>query len=128
MQDNYSPGPYNPSMDLSPHQIAILERLAVQGFAVVAFPMYASAVGVRRGDCAALLIPAPEGRLLLQGEPCYLLNDNLAVPVLRGGKKVYVWKKQAVEATPEREAALKEFKDDVLRLLESHLSFPSHAM
>jgi hypothetical protein len=106
-------------MDLTPHQLNILQRLAVQGFAVVAFPMYASAIGIRRGECAALLNPSSGGRLTLQGEPCYLLIDNLAVPVLRDGKKLYVWKKQAVEATPEREAALKEFKDDLVRTLES---------
>jgi len=106
-------------MDLTPHQLAILQRLALQGFAIVAFPMYASAVGVRRGECAALLIPAPGGALALQGEPCYLLNGNLAVPVLRDGKKLFVWKKQAVEATSEIEAALNEFKHHLVRILES---------
>ena len=106
-------------MDLTPHQLAILQRLALQGFAIVAFPMYASAVGVRRGEFAALLIPATGGTLALQGEPCYLLNGNLAVPVLRDGKKMFVWKKQAVEATPKREAALKEFKEDLERELGS---------
>jgi len=109
-------------MDLTPRQLAILERLAVQGFAVVAFPKYASAVGVCRGDCAALLAPTPGGRLTLQGEPCYLLDDNLAVPVLREGRKVFVWKQQSMEATPELEAALSEFKNDLVRLLESGLS------
>jgi hypothetical protein len=105
-------------MDLTPHQLAILQRLAVQGFAVVAFPMYASAVGIRRGDCAALLMPTPGGRLMLQGEPCYLLEGNLAVPVLREGKKFYVWKKQSLEATPQREAELQQFRDDLVRILD----------
>ena len=114
-------------MDLTPHQLGILERLAVKGFAVVAFAKYASAVGVCRGECAALLTPAPGGRLTLQGDPCYLLDGNLAVPVFRDGKKLYVWKQQSVESTPELEAALKEFKDDLVRLLESGLSLPLHA-
>jgi len=114
-------------MDLTPRQLAILERLAVQGFAVVAFAKYASAVGVCRGECAALLAPVPGGRLALQGEPCYLLDGNLAVPVIRDGEKMYVWKQQSVEATPELEAALKEFKDDLVRLLESGLSLPLDA-
>jgi len=111
-------------LDLTPRQLAILERLAVQGFAVVAFPKYGSAVGVCRGECAALLSPAPGGRLILQGEPCYLLDDNLAVPVLREGKKLFVWKQQSVEATPELEAALSEFKSDLARILESALAAP----
>jgi hypothetical protein len=115
-------------MDLTSRQLAILERLAVQGFAVVAFPKYASSIGVCRGECAALLAPAPGGRLSLQGEPCYLLDDNLAVPVIREGKKFYVWKQQSVEATPEHEAALLEFKSDLVRLLESGLSLPLDAL
>jgi hypothetical protein len=115
-------------MDLTPRQLAVLERLAVQGFAVVAFPKYASAVGVRRGECAALLSPAAGGRLTLQGDPCYLLDGNLAVPLLRDGKKMYVWKQQSVESTPEREAALREFKDDLVRILESEATSPRGAV
>jgi|SRR5208282_1783699 len=114
-------------MDLTPNQLNILQRLAVQGFAVVAFPMYASAVGVRRGECAALLIPAPDGSLALQGEPCYLLNGNLAVPVLRDRKKFYVWKKQAVEATPELEEELRQVREDLVRILDSALAHGSHS-
>jgi len=115
-------------MDLTPRQLAILERLAVQGFSVVAFPMYASAVGIRRGEFAAFLVPAPSGTLMLQGDPCVLLNDNPAVAILRDGKKFYVWKKQSLEATPEREGALKEFKDDLVRILESEASSPRGAV
>jgi len=83
--------------------------------------MYASAVGIRRGECAALLVAAPGGGLILQGEPCHLIHGNLAVGVMRNGKKLYVWKKQSAEATPEREAALREFKQD----LERELSGPA---
>jgi DNA-binding transcriptional regulator YbjK len=111
-------------MELSPHQHHVLQLLAAQGFAVVAFPMYASAVGIRRGECAALLVPAEGGQLKLQGEPCLLLNGNLAVPVTREGKKLYVWKKQSLEATLERQATLTQFHDDLVRVLGSFVASP----
>jgi len=114
-------------MELTPNQLRVLQLLAAQGFAAVAFPLYASAVGIRRGECAALLVPAEGGRLRLQGEPCLLLNGNLAVPVIREGKKLYVWKKQSVEATPEREAELKQFHDDLAGVLESGAAYPIDA-
>ena len=109
-------------MELTPHQVAILEQLAVQGFSVVAFPMFVNAIGIRRGECAALLAPWPNAWLALQGEPCYLLNGNLAVAVMRGEKKYYAWKKESVEATPESEKALRKFREDLLRVLDSFLA------
>lgn len=105
--------------ELTPQQIAVLEMLAGQGFAIASFPMYGNAIGVRRGECAALLVPGNTAPLALQGEPCYLLNGNLAVAVERGGKKMYVWKKQAIEATPERQGALLAFRADLTRVLQA---------
>ncbi len=34
-------------LELTPQQVAALERLAAQGFQVLAFPLYANAVGIR---------------------------------------------------------------------------------
>ncbi len=109
-------------LELTPHQVAILQQLAVQGFAVTSFPLYANAIGVRRGQCAALLAPTANARLALQGEPCYLLSGNLAVLVIRNGKKLYAWKKESLEATPEREEELRKFREDLLRVLDSALA------
>jgi len=109
-------------LELTPHQLTILQQLAVQGFVVTAFPLYGNAIGVRRGEWAALLAPTPNAPLALQGEPCYLLKGNLAVTVMRGGRKLYTWKKDCMEATPEREAEQKRFKEDLLRVLESALA------
>ena len=106
-------------LELTPQQISILERLIAGGFAITPFPLYANAIGVQRGECAALLVPAAHAPLAMQGEPCYLLKGNLAVAVIRQGKKMYVWKKEAVEATPQREAELSNFRQDLLHLLES---------
>src|SRR5260370_33181723 len=52
---------------LSPAHVAILERLVAHGFMPVAFPLYASAIGVRRGSFAALLVPAGGARPNLMG-------------------------------------------------------------
>ena len=103
-------------MELTPEQIAILERLHNRGFALVAFPLYASKVGVRKGNCAALLDPVPGG-LRTFGEPCYLVEGNLSVQVTHGSAKAFVWKKTRLEATPERLAELHAFAEELDELL-----------
>jgi len=108
--------------DLSPNQIGILERLVSKGFSVVAFPLYASAVGVRKGSCAALLDPIPEGAFRLYGEPCFLLEGNLTVRIAEKGKTWFVWKKQRLEATAERVLELERFVAELKLLLEPHLT------
>ena len=74
-------------LELSPQQIAVLERLVAQGFQVVPFPPYANAVGLRKGNCAALVGPAEGGGMKLVAEPCYLVDGNLSVRVSRGDRK-----------------------------------------
>ena len=98
-------------LELSEQQIAILERLRERGFALVAFPLYASHVGVRRGECAALLAPVPGDGLRMFGDAFILLNGNPAVRVQRSGREVFVWKKDEVPATPERNAELAAFAE-----------------
>jgi hypothetical protein len=103
--------------ELTPTQIAVLERLAARGFSFVAFPLYASAIGVRRGEFAALLTPVEGGAMRLFGDACYLIEGNLAVRVTRKNGPMFVWKKREVEATPERLAELAKFSADVAELL-----------
>ena len=107
--------------ELTPPQIAILERLISGGFSVVAFPLYASAVGIRKGNYAALLDPLAGGGFRLFGEPCVLLEGNLAVRLTEKGKSWFVWKKQRLEATPERVSELDRFAAELKMLLEPHL-------
>jgi hypothetical protein len=105
-------------LELSPEQISVLERCAAAGFAVVAFPMYASAAGVRKGNCAALLSPVPNGGMRILGEPSFLVDGNLTVRVHRHGKEYFVWKKTQLEATPERLQELSRFRQDLDAVLE----------
>ena len=104
--------------EFSPQQIGILERLAAKEFVLVAFPLYANAVGVRKGSCAALLDPIPSGGFRLFGEPCVLLEGNLTVRITEKGKSWFVWKKQRLEATPERLSELESFVTELNLLLE----------
>lgn len=106
-------------LELTPEQIALLERLSAQGFQVVAYPLYPSTVGVRKGNCAALLRPTEGGRLRLYGEPSYLVEGNLTVRVTRAGRQWFVWKKKQVEATPEGMGELERFAEELGRALGS---------
>jgi hypothetical protein len=104
--------------EFSPQQMATLERLVSRGFSLVAFPLYANAVGVRKGSCAALLDPVANGGFNVFGEPCVLLEGNLTVRITEKGKAWFVWKKQRLEATAERLAELEGFVSALKLLLE----------
>ncbi len=104
--------------ELTAQQIAILERVVGAGFSVVAFPLYANAVGIRKGSCAALLEPLPGTGFRLFGEPCLLLDGNLTVRVADKGKSWFVWKKLRVEATAERVRELERFVSELKMVLE----------
>jgi hypothetical protein len=108
--------------EFSPQQIVILERLTLEEFALVAFPLYANAVGVRKGTCAALLDPVANGGFRVFGEPCVLLEGNLTVCITEKGKTWFVWKKQRVEATAERVSELEKFVLELKLILEPHLT------
>ena len=107
--------------ELTPQQIAILERLISDGFSIVAFPLYANAVGIRKGNYAALLDPLAGGGFRLFGEPCVLLEGNLTVRITEEGKSWFVWKKQRLEATPESLSDLDRFAAELTMLLEPYL-------
>ena len=104
-------------VELTPQQVIVLERLAGRGFRLVAFPLYASSVGVWKGNCAALLHPVTSDGLRVIGEPFYLVEGNPSVRFLRDGKQWFVWKKKQIEATPERQAELNNFAAELSELL-----------
>ena len=106
-------------LELTPVQTVALERLVAHGFTLVAFPLYASAIGVRRNSFAALLVPAIQGGLRVLGEPCFLLDGNLTVRVRRGGRQWFVWKSKSAEATPDLLAQLSRFSEELLDLLSA---------
>ncbi|MGC1382472.1 MAG: hypothetical protein WA823_01755 [Candidatus Acidiferrales bacterium] len=102
-----------PAMDLSPTQIATLQTLHANGFQIVAFPMYASHIGIRRGKCAALLTPLGSGTFELFGAPGYMIGENIAVRIRDGSEEWFVWKQERIEATPERNAEIAAFASEI---------------
>jgi len=106
-------------LELTPKQVAALEKLHSRGFQFVAFPLYASYVGIRRGNCATLLAPVEGGGMRVFGEPCYLVEGNLSVRVKRHEQTFFVWKQKSLAATPERDEELERFSAEVRELLGS---------
>lgn len=106
-------------LELSPKQIAVLERCAAAGFRVVAFPWYASAVGIKKGNCAALLTPGGADSMTLLGEACYLIDGNLSVRLRRKGADLFVWKKKQLAATGERLEELAQFRRELVSIILS---------
>jgi hypothetical protein len=106
-------------LELTSDQTAALQRLVAHGFTLVAFPLYASAIGVRRDYFAALLHPVAGGGLRVLGEPCHLIDGNLTVRVRRGDRQWFVWKSKNLEATPDLLAQLSRFSQELLELLSA---------
>ena len=104
-------------MDLTAQQVRILERLSVHGFQIVAFPMYANHVGVRKGNCAVLLTPAASGGFGMYTEPTFLVAGNLSARIHREGREWFVWKREVIEATPERLSELEAFSRELKDML-----------
>ena len=105
-------------VELSPQQMQLVERLFAAGFRPIAIPPYESALCMRKGDCAALLAPVPNAGLKLLAPPSFLVEGNLSVKLKRGPGEVFVWKKQEVEATPERLKELESFRRALTELLD----------
>jgi hypothetical protein len=104
------------ALELSEQQIAVLERLVAAGFVPVAWPLYASFIGVRKGNCGALLSPAAAGMSVYGNEFC-LVEGNPSVRIVREGKAYFVFKKAQMEATPARELELAEFTRELRAIL-----------
>jgi hypothetical protein len=100
-------------MDITPQQAAVLQRIIGQGFQIVAFPMYESYIGVRKGNCAALLAPQASGGLSIYGQPAYLIGGNFGVKMFEPDGHYFVSKKEKLAATPERTRELEEFSAEL---------------
>jgi len=105
-------------VEFTPQQMQALERLFAAGFRPIAIPPYESALCMRRGDCAAVLSPVPNGGLKLLAPPSYLVDGNLSVRIKRGAAEVFVWKKTELPATPERLRELELFRQELTDLLK----------
>jgi hypothetical protein len=73
-------------------------------------------VGVVRDNCIALLEATPQG-LRLIGTPGWRMGEVMGVLVEQGGQKIFQYKSEVVEATPERLEALRRLGEDLERVL-----------
>jgi hypothetical protein len=105
--------------EFTPQQMQVLEKLFAAGFRPIAIPPYESALCVRRGECAAVLSPIPNGGLRLLAPPSFLVDGNLSVRLKRSGGEVFVWKKIELTATPDRLDELATFRQELTDILES---------
>lgn len=104
--------------ELTPEQIQIVERLFANGFRPIAIPPYESALCMKKGECAAILAPIPNGGLKLLAPPSYLVEGNLSVKLKRDSGEVFVWKKKEVKATPEKLKELESFRQELAELMD----------
>ena len=104
-------------MDITPKQAALLERILSGGYELTAFPVYPNHIGIRRGNCAALLAPVVPDTFKVFAEPAYLVEGNLSARITLDGHDYFIWKKQRLEATPARRAELTSFTDDLAEAL-----------
>lgn len=105
-------------VELTPVQMQTLERLFEAGFRPIAISPYESALCVRRGECAAVLAPIPNGGLKLLTSPSYLVDGNLSVKLRRSSGDVFVWKKTEMAATAEHLQELDSFRRELTEILE----------
>ncbi|HXT85673.1 MAG TPA: hypothetical protein VN745_01495 [Verrucomicrobiae bacterium] len=96
-------------MELTPQQLGFLGQLRSRGFDIVGFPMYEQYIGVRKGNCGALLAPVNGSGFTLYGEPSYLVAGSLSARTIQSDGHWFVRKKDKVAATPERTAELESF-------------------
>lgn len=104
-------------MEITPQQVSILERLKSHGFDIVAFPFYENYVGVRKGNCAALLAPLGSGGFSIFGSPSYLVNGKLAVKTIQSDGPYFVAKSEKLAATAERDWEIDAFAAELAETL-----------
>ena len=106
------------ALELSTRQISTLERLVAAGFRPIAIPPYESALCMRKGECAVVLAPVPNGGLKVLAPASYLVDGNFGVRLKRGNAEVFVWKKSEIPATSERLEELEAFRRELMEILE----------
>jgi hypothetical protein len=95
-----------------------LQRLYLAGFEFQTFDRFPKCVAVIREDCIAMLVPATDGFQIL-GTPGWRVGEAIGVLVEKDGLQVFQNKQELVEATEEKLAALRSFKEDLKRLLST---------
>ena len=93
-----------------------LEAIYSAGFEIESFERYPNSLGLRKGNCIALVQSSPDG-LKVIGQAGWRMGEVLGVLVERAGKQVFQAKSELVEATPERLRELEGFRRELEDLL-----------
>ncbi len=104
-------------LDLTPNQIAVLQRLLNAGFHFASLEHVTRHVAVDRDGFVALLEPADD-KLKIFGQVGYRIGDGIGMLVEQREGKAFIWKGRTVEATPELLAAYARVKAELRALLE----------
>jgi hypothetical protein len=93
-----------------------LQRIYLAGFELQTFDRYPKCIGAIRDNCIALLVPGVDGLQVL-GTPGWRMGEVMGVLTEREGRQVFQAKSEIVEATAERLATLRKFRQDLAKLL-----------
>lgn len=105
-----------PSPELTPAQIATLERLLKAGFEFVQLEHVVRYLPVQKNGFVALLDPAGS-RFGILGQIGYRIGEGVGMLVERGDGKAFVWKDKTVEATSELLEAYAGFREELEEIL-----------
>lgn len=93
-----------------------LQRVYLAGFDIQTFERLTRTVAIIRDNVIALLEPTPDG-LRMVGTPGWRMGEVMGVLVEQGGRQVFQYKSEIVDATPERLEAVRKFREDLQQLL-----------
>lgn len=93
-----------------------LQRIYLAGFQLETFERFPKAIGVVRENVIALLEATPEG-LRMIGTPGWRMGEAIGVLIQMGGRQVFQYKQEMVEATPERLEAVRRVREELEKLL-----------
>ncbi len=94
-----------------------LQRIYLAGFELQTFDRFPKCVGVVRDGCIAMLVPGVDGLQIL-GTPGWRMGEAIGVLIQKDGRQVFQNKQEILEATPERLDKLRNFKEDLKKLME----------
>ncbi|HYL94963.1 MAG TPA: hypothetical protein VET69_04075 [Terriglobales bacterium] len=93
-----------------------LQRIYLAGFQLETFERFPKAIGVVRENVIALLEATPEG-LRMIGTPGWRMGEAMGVLIQMGGRQVFQYKQDIVEATPERLETVRRVREELQKLL-----------
>ena len=103
--------------ELAQAQIKALEKLLRAGFQFATLEHITRHLVIEKSGFIALLDPS-EGKLKLFGQVGYRVGGGIGMLIEQRARPAFVWKKQAVAATPELLSAYARVKSELAAILE----------